>query len=157
MDSTYSFTRHQSVQLYPKVSDPNKGRKKKSFNYYFLEGENLLRIYKSFYLKTLVVSQKMMHDIHEKKDHVDGRGKHNNHFRVRKDDKQKVNWPHKFIFCSEFTSLPSKNRCINVTILNVQKMALLSSNHLIIVTFSMLLLILPFISQKQTDVINVRK
>ena len=71
-------------------------RKKKSYSYFLMKGEKLFCVYKSFYLSILEVSQKMIYGVHEKKEEVsgivkpDGQGKHNNHYKVMQDEKEKV-------------------------------------------------------------------
>ena len=61
-----------------------------------MKGEKLLCVYKSFYLSILEVSQKMIYGVHEKKEEVsgivkaDGQGKHNNHYKVTQEEKEKV-------------------------------------------------------------------
>ena len=61
-----------------------------------MKGEESFRVCKSFYLSTLAVSQKMIYGVHEKKEEVcvivkpDGRGKHNNHYKVTQEEKEKV-------------------------------------------------------------------
>ena len=54
------------------------------------------RVCKSFYLATLATSQKVVYNVHEKKDSVsgviksDGRGKHDSHFKIKDEDQQFV-------------------------------------------------------------------
>ena len=61
-----------------------------------MKGEKLFCVYKSFYLSIFEVSQKMIYGVHEKKEEVsgivkpDGQGKHNNHYKVMQDEKEKV-------------------------------------------------------------------
>ena len=77
-------------------SSKESSRKKKSYSYFFRKGEESLHVCKSFYLSTLAVSQKVIYGAHEKKEEVsgiikpDGRGKHNNHYKVTQDEKEKV-------------------------------------------------------------------
>ena len=62
-------------------SGKESSRRKKSYSYYFMVGEESFRICKSYYLSTLAVSQKMIYNVHEKKNPItgvvkaDGRGK----------------------------------------------------------------------------------
>ena len=61
-----------------------------------MKGEESFRVCKSFYLSTLAVSQKIIYGVHEKKEEVsgiakpDGRGKHNNYYKVTQKEKEKV-------------------------------------------------------------------
>ena len=86
-NSKHSFINQTSVMSTVKNSSIA-SRKKKSYSYYLLDGEISHRVCKSYYLATLAVSQKMVYNVHEKKDpvsgviKVDGRGKHSNHFKV---------------------------------------------------------------------------
>ena len=43
-------------------------RKKKSYSFYLIDGESYARVCKEFYLSTLAVSQKMVYNVHEKKE-----------------------------------------------------------------------------------------
>ena len=74
--------------------------KKFNYTYYLLKDESSFRICKSFYLSTLAVSQKMVYNVHQKKDKVsgvlkeDGRSKHGNHHKVTDEERKDVNRPH---------------------------------------------------------------
>ena len=69
------------------VSEESK-RKKSSYSYFLLKEKDSYRVCKNFYLSTLAMSQKMVYNVHDKKDKVtgilkaDGHGKHNKHHRV---------------------------------------------------------------------------
>ena len=71
-------------------------RKKLSYSYFLLKEKDSYRVCKNFYLSTLAVSQKMVYNVHDKKDKVtgilkaDGRGKHNKHHRVSEDQREEV-------------------------------------------------------------------
>ena len=73
-----------------------RSRKKKSYSFYLIEGENSARVCKEFYLSTLAISQKMVYNVHEKKESVsgatkpDGWGKHGKQSRVSDVNRQKV-------------------------------------------------------------------
>ena len=62
-------------------------RKKSSYSYFLLKEKDSYRLCKNFYLSILAVSQKMVYNVHDKKDKVigilkaDGRGKHKKHHR----------------------------------------------------------------------------
>ena len=77
-------------------SSKESSRKKKSYSYFFRKGEESFHVCKSFYLSTLAVSQKVIYGAHEKQEEVsgiikpDGRGKHNNHYKVTQEEKEKV-------------------------------------------------------------------
>ena len=77
------------------IENPTR-RKKKSYSFYIIDGENSAKVCKDFYLSTLAISQKMVYSVHEKKDSVtgaikpDGRGKHSNHRHVSAIDRQNV-------------------------------------------------------------------
>ena len=72
-------------------------RKKFNYSYYLLKDESSFRLCKSFYLSTLAVSQKMVYNVHQRKDKVsgalkeDGRGKHGNHHKVTDKQRKDVN------------------------------------------------------------------
>ena len=61
-----------------------------------MKGEDSFRVCKSFYLSTLAISQKMVCNVHEKKNKLigmlkpDGRGKHNTHAKVSDEQKNGV-------------------------------------------------------------------
>ena len=71
-------------------------RKKLSYSYFLLKEKDSYRMCKNFYLSTLAVSQKMVYNVHDKKDKVtdilqaDGRGKHNKHHRVTEEQREEV-------------------------------------------------------------------
>ena len=71
-------------------------RKKCSYTYFLMKGAESFRVCKSFYLATLAVSQKMVYNVHQKKDKVtgvvkpDGRGRHSSHYQVSEEQKQGV-------------------------------------------------------------------
>ena len=71
-------------------------RKKSSYSYFLLKEKDSYRVCKNFYLSTLVVSQKMVYNILDKKDKVtgilkaDGCGKHNKHHRVTEEQQEEV-------------------------------------------------------------------
>ena len=43
------------------------GRKKKNYSFCIIDGENISRVCKDFYLSTLAISQKMVYKVHEKR------------------------------------------------------------------------------------------
>ena len=69
-------------------------RKKSSYSYFLMKGEKSFRVCKSFYLPTLAVSQKMVYNVHQKKDEAtgivkpDGKGRHESHHRVSEEKKK---------------------------------------------------------------------
>ena len=77
-------------------SSKESSRIKKSYSYFFMKGEESFCLCKGFYLPTLAVSQKMIYSVHEKKEEVSGivkpdsPGKHNNHYKVTQEEKEKV-------------------------------------------------------------------
>ena len=77
-------------------SSKESSQKKKSYSHFFMKGEESFCVCKSFYLSTMLVSQKMIYGVHEKKEQVsgivkpDGRRKHNNHYKVTQEEKEKV-------------------------------------------------------------------
>ena len=76
-------------------SSKESSRIKKNYSYFFMKGEELFCLCKGFYLPTLAVSQKMIYSIHEMKEEVSGivkpdsPGKHNNHYKVMQEEKEK--------------------------------------------------------------------
>ena len=54
------------------VSGNKESRKKSSYSYFLMKGEKSFRVCKSFYLSTLAVSQKMVYNVHQKKDQATG-------------------------------------------------------------------------------------
>ena len=71
-------------------------RKKKTYSYFLFLKERSYRVCKSFYLSTLAVSQKMIYNVHDKKDEttgivkIDGRGTHSNHHKVSEEERKSV-------------------------------------------------------------------
>ena len=61
-----------------------------------MKGEKSFRVCKSFYLSTLAVSQKMVYNVHQKKDQAtgivkpDGRGRNESHHRVSEEQEKGV-------------------------------------------------------------------
>ena len=72
------------------------GRKKSNYWYFLMKGEDSFRVSKSFYLSTLAISQKMVYNVHQKKNILtgmlksDGWGKHNKHTKVSDEQKNVV-------------------------------------------------------------------
>lgn len=63
---------NQTTTCVTVASGKESSRKKKSYSYYFMVGEESFRVCKSYYLSTLAVSQKMVYNVHEKKCAVSG-------------------------------------------------------------------------------------
>ena len=78
------------------VARTKEGRKKSSYTYFLMKGEDSFRVCKSFYLSTLAISQKMVCNVHQKKNKLtgmlklDGRGKHDKHAKVSDEQKNGV-------------------------------------------------------------------
>lgn len=94
MKSTCSLTKHQSAQLYrkEKIQGQTQEREKLQQKNYYWRWNSFAKC-TSFYLTTLAYNQKLVCNVHEKKDPVngtmkiDGRGKYNNHFSDSENDK----------------------------------------------------------------------
>ena len=62
----HSFTAQTTV--YSSVAGTKEGRKKSNYSYFLMKGEGSFRVCKSFYLSTLAISQKMVYNVHKKKE-----------------------------------------------------------------------------------------
>ena len=78
------------------VAGMKEGHKKSSYSYFLMKGENSFRVCNSFYLSTLLISQKMVYNVNQKKNKLtgmlkpDGRGKRDRHARVSDEHKNGV-------------------------------------------------------------------
>ena len=81
LDNGGKHNLNQTTTCTTASSGKESSRRKKSYSYYFMVGEESFRVCKSYYLSTLAVSQKMIYNVHEKKNPItgvvkaDGRGK----------------------------------------------------------------------------------
>ena len=84
------------ISVCSSVSGNKESRKKSSYSYFLMKGEKSFRVCKSFYLSTLAVSQKMVYNVHQKKDEATGivkpneKNRHESHHRVSEEPKKGV-------------------------------------------------------------------
>ena len=67
-----------------------------NYTYFLMKGVDSFRVCKIFYLSTLAISQKMVYNVHQKKNELtgilklDGRGEHDKHAKVSDEQKNGV-------------------------------------------------------------------
>ena len=91
----YGDVKHQRGMKGNESTDDPK-RKQSNIACYFTVNGNNLRVCKSYYLGTRAVSQKMVYNVHKKKDLLssdvkpDKRGRHGNQHKISKEDHKAV-------------------------------------------------------------------
>ena len=93
-NSKHSFIAQATVCS--SVAETKERHMKSNYSYFLIKGEDSFRICKSFYLTTLALSQKMVYNVHQKKNKLTGmlklddQGKHDKHAKVIDEQKNRV-------------------------------------------------------------------
>ena len=90
----HSFTAQTAVCS--SVAGRKEACQQSNYTYFLMKGEDSFRVCKIFYLSTLAISQKIVYNVHQKKNELtgilklDGRGKHDKHAKVSDEQKNGV-------------------------------------------------------------------